>query len=54
VEEPRKIEDEITLRAQWKLLELRRDRGIPISIEDLQRTRELERRVLAMQHKTAA
>ena len=43
----------VTLAGQWKLLEARRERGIPITAADLKRTVELERRILTLQRKAA-
>lgn len=53
MEEPRKTDDETILVAQRKLLELRRQRGIPIDHATLERTRQLEKRVLRSRRKAA-
>jgi hypothetical protein len=54
VETPHKTDDEVILRAQLKLLELRRQNGIPVDIGTVKRTIYLEKRVLKSRRKKAA
>jgi hypothetical protein len=44
----------LILAAQWKLIAARRQRGIHVDAATLQRTLDLERRILEARHQVAA